>query len=212
MLLVFDWDGTLIDSTAKIIKSMQVAADSCGLDVLDDLAVKNIIGLGLPEAIHTLYPFIELKKQKLLQAAYSDAYLQADHMPCSFFAGVEECLEVLQDSGHGIAIATGKSRRGLNRVLHNVGWGDKFDATRCADETASKPHPLMLLELMEELNVDKNDVWMIGDTEYDLEMARNAEISSVGVSYGAHDPARLRKHSPLAIIDDMRVLLELIDK
>jgi phosphoglycolate phosphatase len=212
MLLVFDWDGTLIDSTAKIVKSMQVAADSCGLAVLDDLAIKNIIGLGLPEAIQTLYPLIQLKQQNLLQAAYSDAYLQADQQPCSFFVGVEECLDVLQDAGHHIALATGKSRRGLDRVLHNVGWQKKFTATRCADETASKPNPLMLLELMEELKADKEDVWMIGDTEYDLEMAKNAAIKSVGVSYGAHDSARLHKHSPLAIIDDMRVLLELIER
>lgn len=211
MLLVFDWDGTLIDSTAKIVGSMQVAADRCGLAVLDDIAIKNIIGLGLPEAIQTLYPSLAVNRQHLLQAAYSEVYLEADQRPCSFFAGVEECLDNLQNTGHKIAIATGKSRRGLDRVLQNVGWLKKFDATRCADETASKPHPLMLLELMGELNVDKENTWMIGDTEYDLEMASNAAIKSVGVSYGAHDAARLYKHSPLAVIDDMRALLDLIN-
>lgn len=210
MLLIFDWDGTLIDSTAKIVKSMQVAAQESGLHVLDSLVIKNIIGLGLPEAIELLYPTVGPKQRLQLQYAYSEAYLQEDTIACSFFAGVEECLDSLQDAGHKIAIATGKSRRGLDRVLRNAGWQNRFDATRCADETASKPNPQMLIELMQELHAKREDTWMIGDTEYDLAMAKNATVQSVGVSYGAHDAARLYKYSPLAVIDDMRELFDLI--
>jgi phosphoglycolate phosphatase len=210
MLFVFDWDGTLINSTAKIVASMQLASQRCGLPVLNHLTVQNIIGLGLPEAIKTLYPTIVEDGVQQMRLAYSEAYQEADQMPCSFFDGVEECLDELQTQGHQIAVATGKSRKGLNRVLANVGWLNRFDATRCADETASKPHPLMLFELMKELEVEKEQAWMIGDTEFDLEMATNAAIKSIGVSYGAHDASRLHKHAPLAVVDNIKMLLELI--
>ena len=203
MLIIFDWDGTLLDSAAKIIGCMQQAADDCALPVLDDAAIKNIIGLGLPEAIHVLYPEVELIQREAVQAAYSRAFVNADHVPCEFFTGVEECLTVLQDGGHQIAVATGKSRKGLNRVLENLDWLGRFAATRCADETASKPHPRMLLELMSELKYPKEETWMVGDTEYDLAMASNAQVKSVGVSYGAHESDRLIKHKPQAIIDNI---------
>ena len=210
MLVIFDWDGTLLDSTAKIVACMQQAADDCALPILDDVVIQNIIGLGLPEAIHTLYPDTELEQRQAVQQAYSQAFVKADHVPCDFFEGVQECLVMLQNNGHQIAVATGKSRKGLNRVLTNLDWHDKFAATRCADETASKPHPKMLFELMDELKFAKEETWMIGDTEYDLAMASNAQVKSVGVSYGAHEPERLKKHKPRAIIDNILDLPSLI--
>ena len=210
MLVIFDWDGTLLDSAAKIVGCMQQAAHECSLPVLDEAAIRNIIGLGLPEAIHCLYPEVELQQRKAVQQAYSQAFIKADHIPCDFFAGVEECLAILQDSGHQIAVATGKSRKGLNRVLANLEWQNRFAATRCADETASKPHPKMLFELMQQLNYAREETWMVGDTEYDLEMAFNAQVNSIGVSYGAHLPERLERHNPQAIVDSILELPGLI--
>ena len=211
MLLVFDWDGTLIDSTGKIVRSMQEAMHECRLPELEAKKIRNIIGLGLPEAIQELYPGIPDKERQQLQKTYSECYMRADQVPCEFYPGVEESLDALQVDGHKIAVATGKSRRGLERVLKNVGWHDRFDATRCADETSSKPNPQMLHELMAELVVSRDNTWMVGDTEYDLLMAANAHIKSVGVSYGAHEVERLYKHSPLAVVSDMRELLLLIN-
>jgi phosphoglycolate phosphatase len=210
MLIIFDWDGTLMDSTQKIITSMQLAAEECGLSVLESDVVKNIIGLGLPEAIHHLYPSVNAHSRGKLQQAYAKFYVDADRVPCEFFVGVEECLASLQLKGHKIAVATGKSRKGLHRVLSNINWLDKFDASRCADETASKPHPKMLFELMDELDFSKEETIMIGDTEYDLEMANNAQIKSIGVSYGAHARERLYKHSPIAVIDSVLELHDFI--
>ena len=203
MLVVFDWDGTLMDSAAKIVACMQEAARECGLDALDDLSIKNIIGLGLPEAILTLYPAVDAEIRDLVRKEYSKAFIAADAKPCEFFEGVEDCLDGLLVQGHSIAVATGKSRKGLARVLGNVSWQDKFHATRCADETASKPNPLMLLELMQELKYRPSDTIMVGDTEYDLEMAANAKIRSIGVDFGAHTVDRLQKHSPVGIVDSV---------
>ncbi|NRB41604.1 MAG: HAD-IA family hydrolase [Pseudomonadales bacterium] len=208
MLVVFDWDGTIIDSAAKIIASMQQAARSCQVDVLVDDEIKNIIGLGLPEALLQLYPDLEFIKRKQIQAAYSEAFIEADKIPCDFFHGVEDLLHDLQGRGHKIAVATGKSRKGLNRVLQRLDWQQRFDATRCADETASKPDPLMLHQLMQQMDYAAVDTLMVGDTEYDLEMASNAGVASVGVSYGAHAVERLQKHGPIAIIDSLSLLTQ----
>jgi phosphoglycolate phosphatase len=212
MLFVFDWDGTLIDSTAKIVKSMQIAADRSRLPILDDKSIKNIIGLGLPEAIGQLYPEVDVQQRQLLQRQYSEVYLEQDNVSCQFFPGVVECLDALQLRGYKIAVATGKSRRGLDRVLKNVGWQSRFDATRCADETASKPDPKMLLEIMSVLSCSNESTWMVGDTEFDLEMASKAQVKSIGVSYGAHDQLRLERHDPVAIVDNLGILLEIIQQ
>lgn len=201
MLVIFDWDGTLIDSTGKIVRSMQEAASLVSLPPLADDAVRNIIGLGLPEAILTLYPEADEASRVALRKAYSDVYIEADRTPCSLYDGVEEGLQRLEQAGHSVAIATGKSRAGLDRVLKNLGWLDRFRASRCADETASKPHPLMLEQLIAECAVNPSDVFMVGDTEYDLAMAQNAGVHGIGVSYGAHEASRLYSHSPLAVID-----------
>lgn len=201
MLVVFDWDGTLIDSTGKIVRSMHQAAQQVDLPVLADDAVRNIIGLGLPEAILTLYPDADAVRRQHLREAYSRVYMAEDATPCALFAGVEQGLQRLQQAGHHIAVATGKSRNGLNRVLANLGWQTRFDATRCADETASKPDPKMLRELIAYFSVAADEVYMVGDTEYDLAMAQNAGVYGIGVSYGAHAAERLYVHQPIAVID-----------
>ncbi len=125
------------------------------------------------------------------------------------FAGALETLHALRDRGFELAVATGKSRRGLNRILATLELHDFFDASRCADETRSKPHPLMLQELMQERGVSAEGVVMVGDTEYDLEMASNAGVASVGVSFGVHSPERLQAHGPVAIVDELPQLLDL---
>ena len=212
MLVVFDWDGTLIDSAAKIINSMQEAARHCRVDVCADDDIKNIIGLSLPKALHTLYPQYSLDVREHIQKAYSEAFIAADHVPCDFFHGVEALLNTLEQQGCKIAVATGKSRAGLDRVLQRLNWQQRFQATRCADETASKPDPLMLTELMSELGYSASETLMVGDTEYDLGMAANAGVASVGVSYGAHSVSRLQKHNPVAIIDTISSLSTVVSE
>lgn len=201
MLFIFDWDGTVIDSTAKIIHSMQRAIASEKLPYRDEGEVRQIIGLGLPEAIRQLFPQIEPESMARLRACYSEFYIEADQTPCQFYPDVRETLTALREQGYRLAVATGKSRKGLDRVLSNLGMGDYFDATRCADETRSKPHPQMVLELLSELAVSREQAVMVGDTSFDLDMATNAGIAGVGVSYGAHPVERLQRCSPAKIID-----------
>jgi phosphoglycolate phosphatase len=210
MLVVFDWDGTLIDSAAKIVASMQAAAEKLALEPLLAKEIEQIIGLSLPKAIATLYPNASDSLQKALQQGYSEAFVERDEIPCEFFPGVKNCLETLKNANCRIAVATGKSRKGLDRVLSRLAWQDVFDATRCADETASKPNPLMLHELMQQLKCDAANTVMVGDTEFDLAMAKNAKVKSIGVSYGAHSVAQLERHAPISIIDDMLSLPSVI--
>jgi phosphoglycolate phosphatase len=209
MLFIFDWDGTLLDSTAKIVRCMQQAIGQMELPDRDGAEVKNIIGLALPEAVEVLFPGLEAASSKQLIAFYSQCFVEADQVPCHFYPGVERVLGQLREEGHQLTVATGKSRRGLNRVLNNLGLVDFFDASRCADETASKPSPLMLHQLLAELEVNAADAVMVGDTVYDLEMAANAGIKSVGVSYGAHSSERLLEHNPVLLIDSFEQLLSL---
>lgn len=211
MLFVFDWDGTLLDSTGKIVTCMQGAAKEIGLPVCSQSEVENIIGLGLPEAIRVLYPLISDKDVSLLRNAYSQHYIRADKVHCAFFPKVQSVLSHLRGEGHHLAVATGKSRAGLNRVLGQTGIADYFISTRCADETASKPEPLMLLQILDELDMAANDAVMVGDTEYDLNMAHAAGMDSVGVTYGAHTRERLEACKPKLIIDEFEQLLTLLD-
>lgn len=201
MLLVFDWDGTLIDSASKIVSCMQAAIKVCDLPELEDEAVSNIIGLGLREATGMLFPSLDESAHRQLHEVYAQHFVAADQVPCDFFPGALDGLAALRDAGYTLAVATGKSRRGLNRVMQATGTGDLFAATRCADETQSKPHPQMLLELLAETGVPKARALMIGDTEYDLTMAANADVASVGVSFGVHSNARLEACDPLQIVD-----------
>jgi phosphoglycolate phosphatase len=207
MLFVFDWDGTLIDSAAKIVACMRQAALDMQLQELETKIIKDIIGLGLPEAIQTLYPLLEMAGVLEYKQRYSDHFVAADQVLCSLFPGAIDTLNALKAQGHLIAVATGKSRRGLARALTQQGWETLFDATRCADETASKPDPRMLHEILGELRVAPSDAVMIGDTEFDMAMAQNASVSRIAVTYGAHEVERLQRYEPDLCIDHLPLLI-----
>lgn len=200
-LLVFDWDGTLMNSQAQIVGCMQGAIADLGLAPRDADAICEIIGLGLREAIATLYPD---EPQDLVEAVadrYRHHWLACGPETAALFPGAEQTLRLLHEEGFLLGVATGKSRRGLDKVLRETGLGDLFHASRCADESGSKPDPAMLNEIMAELAAPAVETVMIGDTEYDMLMARNAGTHAVAVSYGAHDAERLRRHRPLVCLD-----------
>jgi phosphoglycolate phosphatase len=209
MLFIFDWDGTLIDSTAKIVRCMRAAIAELGLPEREDYQLKEIIGLGMPEAIEQLFPGTTEQGVLVMREAYGRHFIEADKTPCNFYPRVMETLNTLKSSGHQIAVATGKGRNGLNRVLGRLDLQDFFHSSRCADETRSKPHPLMLHELLEEFSVSADQAIMVGDTEFDMAMAQQARVPRVAVSYGAHAVERLQAYEPLKCIDQMDELLEL---
>jgi phosphoglycolate phosphatase len=201
-LLIFDWDGTLVDSIGRIVECMRHAALGCQLPLRSDEQIKGIIGLGLPEAIASLYPdFLEDDQHARFRQHYSEYYLRLEQQPSRLFPGVAEALQAFREQGFQLAVATGKSRAGLDRLLQVRGWQDYFDITRCADETASKPHPLMLEEILEHCGVEPSRALMVGDSSFDLDMAANAGVDSVGVSYGAQSVEILRRSSPRLIIE-----------
>ena len=195
-LIVFDWDGTLMDSTGAIVKSIQAAAKDLGLPVPDNKAAAYVIGLGLPEALKAALPDLEPKYYPQIVERYRHHYLSRDQ-DLTLFDGVRDMLSDLSQMGYVLAVATGKSRMGLNRALNDSGLGSLFAATRCADETHSKPHPAMLHELTEQLGQDIARTVMIGDTTHDLQMASNAGASGIAVHYGAHTESMLRPLNPL---------------
>jgi phosphoglycolate phosphatase len=200
-LLIFDWDGTLSDSIGRIVEAMRAAAELSGRPVRDDLAIKGIIGLGLPEAIRTLYPDITANDLIDFRQRYADSYMAMDVEPSKLFDGVHESLEAFRAEGYRLAVATGKARRGLDRVLKAHGWIDYFDATRAADETASKPDPLMLNEILQHCGVPPEKALMIGDASFDLLMARNAGMDCVAVGYGAQALDSLLQYEPRLAIE-----------
>ena len=201
-LLIFDWDGTLADSIGRIVEAMRQAADLSGRPVRDDLAIKGIIGLGLPEAIRTLYPDITGNDLIDFRQHYADSYMAMDNdVPSPLFQGVVESIEGFRAEGYKLAVATGKARRGLNRVLKAHDWLDYFDITRAADETASKPDPLMLHEILQHCGVHPKRALMVGDSSFDLLMARNAGMDSVAVGYGAQTLDSLREFEPRLAIE-----------
>lgn len=207
MLFIFDWDGTLIDSTAHIISAMQVAAEELQLPALSSEAVQNIIGLGLPEAIVALYPDLGEADRHDLKLGYARHYIALNEYPPQLFSGVLDTLKQLKSDGHLLAVATGKNRRGLRRILDQLDMLEFFHASRCADETQSKPHPQMLYELLSELATPAEGAVMVGDTEYDLAMAKAAGMPRIGVDYGAHAVERLLAYEPDMILSDFSQLL-----
>ncbi|KAA0944644.1 MULTISPECIES: HAD-IA family hydrolase [unclassified Pseudomonas] len=200
-LLIFDWDGTLCDSIGRIVESMHAASARSGYELCSDLAVKGIIGLGLPEAIRTLYPEIGDDELVAFRQRYADHYMALDAQPSPLFEGVVQSMEAFRAEGYHLAVATGKARRGLDRVLKAHGWEDYFDVTRAADETASKPHPLMLEQILAHCGVSPRQALMVGDASFDLMMARNAGMDSVAVSYGAQSGQALQAYEPRLTID-----------
>lgn len=208
MLLIFDWDGTLSDSTATITTAMQASARDLGWSVPEAKAVHNIIGLGLPEALSQLFPEATEADHARVRDRYRVNFLEVDQAePSKLFPGVMETLTRLQDDGHHLAVATGKSRQGLDRIFKAMDLQGFFHATRCADETASKPHPLMLHQLLDELKGEPEEAVMIGDTEYDMDMGRRAQMDRIAVSYGAHEIHRLHAFEPALCLDNFSELM-----
>lgn len=200
-LIVFDWDGTLADSTQIIISSIRNAALDIGLPVPPHEQASSIIGLGLREAIMRLFGDLDERQLVGLIAGYKYHYsAQQDDIP--LFTGALDALVVLKQRGYLLGVATGKGRNGLNHALQQSGLEPYIDATRCVDECHSKPHPQMLLELMDELDVKPQRTLMIGDTSFDLQMAQNAEVPRLAVTYGAHPLESLLPHAPLAYFDE----------
>lgn len=208
MLLIFDWDGTLSDSTSKIIRCLQMAAQSAGQRVCGDEAIMNIIGLGLPESMRVLYPELNQLQQDEIRHYYSEHFIREDQVPSPFFDGVHEGLRHLRQKGHLLTVATGKSRTGLDRVFTNLQLHDFFHGSRCADETASKPNPKMLNELLDEFSLSKDEAIMVGDTEYDMSMAEQLAMPRVAVSYGAHSVDRLQAFEPMICVDHFSEFVE----
>lgn len=186
-LIAFDWDGTLFDSTGIIVRCIQAAVGDVGGTVPSDQAAAYVIGLGLMQALAEAAPDVPPEKYPELGARYRHHY-SAHFNDLSLFKGVLPMLADLKARGHLLAVATGKSRRGLDAALQSAELKDVFDGSRTADETAGKPDPCMLHELMAQFDVPPARVLMIGDTTHDLQMALNADCASVGVSYGAHEP------------------------
>ena len=195
-LIVFDWDGTLMDSTATIVRCIQAAARDLGLPVPRDDKAAHVIGLGLHEAMQAVLPDIDPTWYPRMVERYRYHFLSRDH-ELVLFPGVRDMLQELSQEGYFLAVATGKSRVGLNRAMNDVKVLSLFDATRCADETFSKPHPAMLQELTRELGQDMRRTVMIGDTSHDLLMATNAGAAGVAVQYGAHPVEQLTACNPV---------------
>ncbi len=202
-LIVFDWDGTLMDSEARIVACLRAAIEETGLSHRSEAALRNIIGLGLREALVTLYPEGTDQQHDALVTHYRHHFLDRNETPSPLFEGAERLIRELHEQGHFLAVATGKGRQGLDKVLEETALGEYFHYTRCADETRSKPHPQMLLDIMDWVGVEPDATLMVGDTEFDLQMAHNAGAKALGVSYGVHEKARLLACEPLACLDSL---------
>jgi phosphoglycolate phosphatase len=209
-LVVFDWDGTLMDSEARIVSSMQAAFADLGRASPPPAAVREVIGLGLVEAIRRLPGVASDEPIEAVMDRYRHHYLSANATPTPMFGGARSLLEGLHARNRLLAVATGKSRRGLEQALEQSGLREHFHATRCAEETFSKPNPTMLFELMDELGVDAGNTLMVGDTEFDLLMAKNAGVRALAVTYGAHPAERLSAHEPSAIAHSLEDVARLL--
>ncbi len=209
-VLIFDWDGTLMDSIGWIVHCMQTAADQVGCKVPTAAAAKDVIGLSITRAMDMLFPDADPDLRERLVRAYSQEYASRSLGPDDLFAGVYAMLHQLNDAGYRLAVATGKTRAGLQNALRATGAEDFFCITRAADETASKPDPLMLLEIISQLDVAPARALMIGDSVHDLQMAQNARIAAIGVSCGAHSEQTLLQYRPLLCLQHTAELLNII--
>jgi phosphoglycolate phosphatase len=204
-LIVFDWDGTLMDSTATIVKCIQAAARDLGLPVPNKELAAHVIGLSLSDAMQKAIPDLDPGLYPKMVERYRYHYLAKDH-ELTLFDGAREMLDDLAKQGYFLAVATGKSRVGLTRAMSTANLMSAFDATRCADETFSKPHPAMLQELVRELGQDMRRTVMIGDTTHDLQMAINAGASGIAVQYGAHPVHELLALNPIFVANSVPAL------
>jgi phosphoglycolate phosphatase len=192
-LIVFDWDGTLMDSARHIVTAMQHAIRGLSLPARSDEQLRELIGLGLNDAFARLYPELNTAATLQLLSQYRHHFLKPPLSEAVLFAGVRETLTQLCANGYRLAVATGKSRRGLDRALDETGLRPFFTATRCADECKSKPDPQMLEEILWECEVETSRTLMVGDTEYDVAMARSVGVAALGVACGVHAPERLTR-------------------
>ena len=209
-LVVFDWDGTLADSTTLIAGAIQSACRDVGEPIPDDAAARYVIGLGFAHAVRHVAPALDPAKYPAFSAAYRSHYFAAE-ADIALFDGARELLHELDADGYKLAVATGKSRSGLDHALSRSGLHAVFHATRCADEGLPKPHPDMLYNLMRLLATEPDRTLMIGDTSHDLEMARSAGTRAVAVSYGAHSGQALTAHQPLAVVDSIAALRDWLE-
>ncbi|WP_010605002.1 HAD family hydrolase [Pseudoalteromonas maricaloris] len=207
--VIFDWDGTVMDSVPKIVNTIHLAAKSCNITPVSDSEAKSIIGLSLPVAMQVLFPHHEDKAESLANA-YKYIYSNEDDTPSPIFEGVESLLGKLRDRGIKIAVATGKSRTGLNRLMAQNGLTDYFVTTRTACEAESKPHPDMLLQILTELGVDAKDTVMVGDSIIDMNLASNAGVDAIGVTMGVATRELLSQTSAAYICDNYHDLSNLL--
>lgn len=200
--VVFDWDGTVMNSTHTIVSCIQGACTDLGLPVPDARTASWVIGLSLESALYRVVPTLTADMFPEFQKRYRERYFAQDaQLP--LFDGMADLLGTLRTKGILLGVATGKSRAGLDRVLAQQHMHDQFDITRCADETFSKPNPAMLNEIMDELNLEPQEVLMVGDTSHDIQMAHNAGVDGMAVTYGAHDIDALNEAEPLVIVDNV---------
>jgi phosphoglycolate phosphatase len=209
-LLIFDWDGTLMDSIGWIVHCLQTAAAQLGCPIPAPEAAKDVIGLSIVRAMDTLFPEAGPELREQLVRAYSQEYASRTLGPGDLFAGVRDMLEELNGAGYRLAVATGKTRAGLQKALQATGTESLFHVTRAADETASKPDPLMLLEIMHHAEIAPGHTLMVGDSIHDLQMAQNAQISAIGVCCGAHSEEILQHYRPLRCLRQPAELLNII--
>lgn len=209
-LVIFDWDGTLVDSTARIVSCIHQAAQKVGVVAVSDRQAKHIIGLGLPEAINVLWPTINQQEHTAICQAYVEFFSRGSEIGVSFYSGVRELLHQLKDAGVLLAVATGKTRKGLDAMIEDMKVQGVFDITRCADETLSKPDPLMLQQILNEMSLEPEQALMIGDTTFDLQMALNIKMPSVGMLYGAHEKEMLESCQPISVCQDVPALEKIL--
>ncbi|PCM45427.1 HAD family hydrolase [Marinobacter sp. ANT_B65] len=211
-VVIFDWDGTLVDSVEHIAGSLHQAATELGYPALEREAYRDIIGLGMVEALERLYPGISHEEMTAIREGYANYFFRKVTTPQNIFEGMADVVADLRSAGRGCSVATGKSRRGLESALVSSGLGVHFDITRCADETRSKPDPRMLEEILLFYGIEASEAVMIGDTRYDLEMAQRIGMPSIGVEWGVHKRDVLGSYAPHAIVDsvpDLRSVLGL---
>ncbi len=204
-LIVFDWDGTLLDSAHGIATSIQESSREMGLTVPSSEQARHVIGLGLQDSLRIAVPDLPVRDYPAFVELYRK-HFRAREADMVLFPGVPELLSKLREAGHVLAVATGKSRQGLDRAFAATGLGSLFSASRCADETTPKPDPAMLRELMVELAHPPERLLMIGDTSHDLDMAASAGVDAVGVTYGAHPEASLRARGPKGLVSSIAEL------
>lgn len=209
-LIIFDWDGTLMDSIGRIVSSMRACATKLDLPVPSEQAVRDIIGLSLLPAIERLFGRLDAPQLAAFMQVYRQQYIYDDATPTALFPGATSVLQQLQQRGHQLAVATGKARHGLERVWQETASQQYFSFSRCADETAGKPHPQMLYELLAESGVARQQAVLVGDSIHDMQMAQRADMRAIGVSFGAHDRQQLLAAGAAIVIDDLSELLALV--